>query len=277
MSEDLRIRVLEALRSASPCSFRTLAHEAERLLGPEFSKQDMNKLLQEAVEDRMMVCSTSGTDEMVLIARPARIMDDLYFVPHVGRAVRLNFELGSCSDWMDVPEFYSMRMKNDLESTRKALQDSMSEYARSFPDASIAVYQDLRNESDVIVCIYKLKKNPKQMVSSSWRSVWNLRFGKDRESCVLRGTVEHDVFHAEDFEIRHQLNLDYTKECRIRDRESFVKEIQDSIVEFEDAHANRSESLLSNTYLELLQSLRRNLPISKQRFEWDVHCHPTSK
>lgn len=277
MSVEQRIRVLEALRSASPCSFRTLAHEAERLMGPDCSKEDMNKLLQEAIEDRMMVCSTSGTDERILISRPARIMDDLYYVPHVRRAVRLNFELGSCSDWMDVPEFYNMYMKNDLEGMRKALEDSLLEYARSFPDASMEVYQDLNHESVLIVCIYKLKKNPKQMVSSSWKSVWNLRFGKDRESCMLKGTVEHDVYHAENFEIRHQLNLDYTKECRARDGENFVKEIKDIIVECEDAHASRSESLLSNTYLELLQSLRRNLPINKQRFEWDVHCDPSRK
>lgn len=275
--QDRRSKVVAALRSASPCSFRTLSHQAQRLLGPFCGEEQLHLLLQEVVEDRMMLCSTSQGQQDVLIAKAAKIGRDLYYVPQAGKAVRLNLEDGSCSEMIEVPQSYSKLLRPELEEARTQLQASMTKYGQNFPDAVATVFQEVRTGAGLVVCVYKLKKNPKQMVCSSWKSVWNVRLGEDGRSGRLTGTVEDDVFHFEDCEIRHQCTLDYSRDLRFQNSEELVSAVHAAIVDFEDAHAAKSESLLSSTFLDMLQSLRRTLPISKQKFEWDVHCDPINK
>lgn len=275
--QDRRSKVVAVLRSASPCSYRTLTHQAQRLLGSMCGEEQLQQILQEVVEERMMLCSTSQGQPDVLVAKASKIARDLYYVPQAGKAARLNWADGSCSDTVDVPEAYTKLLRSDLEEARTKLQALMDKYAQDFPDAVAVVFQDVRTRAGLVICVYKLKKNPRQMVCSSWKSVWNVRLGEDGTTGRLTGTVENDVFHFEDCEIRHQCTLDYSRDLHFQSTEELVSGTHAAIVDFEDAHASKSESLLSSTFLDVLQSLRRTLPIGKQKFEWDVHCDPINK
>lgn len=149
------------------------------------------------------------------------------------------------------------------------LADELKQYGKDYyrdADCYKVSVKNVNNSSDLSLTTYAERVNVNNHLSASWRGDWTIS-GTD-----LKGSLKLHSYFAEDCNVQLELSRDYSVTLKSADPKATVIKI--STIE-SDLMAE-----LKDMYLEMpnkLKALRRVLPVTKTRLEWNVLSHRMAK
>jgi capping protein alpha len=144
---------------------------------------------------------------------------------------------------------------------RKSTIKSLSTYVKEhFSNAAYGVYP-IESDSKLAVIIVANKYSPKNFWNGRWRSLYLF----DPSSGSLEGSVKVDVHYYEDGNVRLLTNKPVSGSVPSATGSGIAKEISAGEKRYQE-ELNRGFTNLSEG---AFKGLRRQLPVTRQKIEWD--------
>jgi len=159
-----------------------------------------------------------------------------------------------------------------LELKRAALQEAISSYKSTKYVAEEAAGSVYSKGGNIIVLISGEKANLRNFWSGRWASWWTVS-SITSDSAILEGEIKLHAHYFEDGNIQLQttkaipsVSLSFTAS-----EADFATIVSDHIKASEAALQEGLESMYSNMNEETFKSIRRIMPITKTKMEWNVN------
>jgi len=144
-----------------------------------------------------------------------------------------------------------------IQSFQKAFANAAAEH---FPSSSVGVFPDT-SDNVIALLLVANKYSPQNFWNARWRSVYSF----DPSSKSLSGTIRADVHYYEDGNVRMSTSKKIEIGSVSGGPEAVVKDIARAENKFQE-ELNRSFSALADGSFK---ALRRQLPVTRQRVEWE--------
>eukprot|EP00461_Guttulinopsis_vulgaris_P004530 UN04532 len=156
------------------------------------------------------------------------------------------------------------------ESFRQQVQTALNDYVkRSFkqgPGTKVKVVgQATVVNNELVICISAINSNLSAFWTGNWRCTYKLPIGATKMSADIRVNVHY----FEDGNV--QLDSDYSPEIDVKanDAADIIKQIDN----LESSFYAKLESIYLDMPQKTIKQLRRALPISQTKFNWDPAAH----
>ncbi|KID78057.1 F-actin-capping protein subunit alpha, partial [Metarhizium brunneum ARSEF 3297] len=144
-----------------------------------------------------------------------------------------------------------------VTSTLKGLSAYVKEH---FPNASYGAYP-VESDSKVAIIIVANKYSP----NNFWNGRWRSQYIFDPASGSLEGSIKVDVHYYEDGNVRLLTNKPVTASITSRTGAGIAKEISATERKYQEELNKGFVNLSENAF----KSLRRQLPVTRQKIAWD--------
>ncbi|KAK1988123.1 2-oxoisovalerate dehydrogenase beta subunit [Colletotrichum cereale] len=206
-------------------------------------------------EEQFATVKLPGGSQQVIISSHSSLGDGQYF--DVESSTSFTFD-HSTQKASNVQSYVLESANADLiKSTLKSLGPYVQEH---FPNAAYGVYPTA-NDTQVAVIIVSNKYSPNNFWNGRWRSLYIF----DPSSSSLEGSVKVDVHYYEDGNVRLLTNRPSQASVSSGTGAGIVKEISTSEKKYQE-ELNRGFTNLSEG---AFKGLRRQLPVTRQKIEWD--------
>jgi capping protein (actin filament) muscle Z-line, alpha len=172
-------------------------------------------------------------------------------------------------------------MDSSLEDKRAALQRHVQgyldrQYERSPDGKCTGVCAVYAKEGKLQVLISAERLNLRNYWSGSWRNTFEVVPG-DAASATLTGKLKLYVHYFEDGNVQMHSEKEFTTAISFADADSFGAAACDSISKFEDSIQGALEEMYVNMTTETFKDMRRVMPITKTKMNWNVNAHQMVK
>lgn len=162
-------------------------------------------------------------------------------------------------------------LDQSVESFRRAVDDSVTAYtAEHYPNGAATVYGSHDSSANKItVCISSSRFNPGNFWNGRWRSVWTATF-KPGGNVTFTGTIKVQVHYYEDGNV--QLVTSANKSASFsgpNDPKGFAEALTKQLSKIEQDYHSSLETSYTTMGETTFKALRRVLPITRQRMDWD--------
>ncbi|KAI1148449.1 2-oxoisovalerate dehydrogenase beta subunit [Nemania diffusa] len=233
----------------NPADIKTLTVNDPSLvseLGPAFEKYN---------EEQFATVKLPGGSQQVIISSHNSLGDGRYFDVESSSSFAFDHATQKASD---VKSYVLDGSQAELvKSTLKSLSTYVQEH---YPRASYGVFPT-DNDTKVAIIIVANKYSPNNFWNGRWRSLYIF----DPSSGNLEGSVKVDVHYYEDGNVRLLTNKPVTASVSSDTGVGICKEIAAGERKYQE-ELNRGFTSLSEG---AFKSLRRQLPITRQKIEWD--------
>ncbi|CAG8956508.1 hypothetical protein HYFRA_00003895 [Hymenoscyphus fraxineus] len=144
-----------------------------------------------------------------------------------------------------------------IKSLLKSLGSHCSEH---YPNSSYGVYP-IENDSDIAILVVANKYSPNNFWNGRWRSLYVY----SPSSSQLKGTLKVDVHYYEDGNVRLLTTKPVSASISSASASTIMREIAVAEKKYQE-EINKGFSSLSEG---AFKGLRRQLPITRQKIEWD--------
>ncbi|GKT46560.1 F-actin-capping protein subunit alpha [Colletotrichum spaethianum] len=201
------------------------------------------------------VSSAQPPGDTVIISSHSSLGDGQYFDVESSTSFSFDHTTQKASN---VQSYVLESANSDLiKSTLKSLGPYVQEH---FPNAAYGVYPTA-NDTQVAIIIVSNKYSPNNFWNGRWRSLYIF----DPSSSSLEGYVKVDVHYYEDGNVRLLTNRPSQASISSGTGAGIVKEISTSEKKYQE-ELNRGFTNLSEG---AFKGLRRQLPVTRQKIEWD--------
>ncbi|KAI0429331.1 subunits of heterodimeric actin filament capping protein Capz [Xylaria sp. FL1042] len=215
-------------------------------LGPAFEKYN---------EEQFITVKLPGSSQQVIISSHNSLGDGRYFDVESSSSFTFDHTTQKASE---VQSYALDGAQADLvKSTLKSLSTYVQEH---YPTASYGVYP-IENDTKVAIIIVANKYSPNNFWNGRWRSLYIF----DPSSGSLEGSIKVDVHYYEDGNVRLLTNKPVTGSVSSDTGAGICKEIATGEKKYQE-ELNRGFTNLSQG---AFKGLRRQLPVTKQKIEWD--------
>jgi capping protein alpha len=246
-----------------PGQIQKVVEDVKILLGGAVPRSTLDGLMVKVNCTSFLAVDVPGEGRKVLITPFGDLGDGSFldpvgnqrlFIDH-GKQVCTGAEALSGSEYRD-----SSGLRDDVDS-------AMNRYAANkLPNSVVTTYyKDVGGKSTITCCIGRCDLNLSNYWAGLWRSHWVLECSGS-SSGQLKGTVHSNVHYFEDGNV--QLDDSTTFSCELSGSnlaEAMAKKVEEYEMEFnkgmEETYATMSETVL--------QGLRRRLPVTRVKFDWD--------
>ncbi|KAK1528123.1 transketolase [Colletotrichum paranaense] len=206
-------------------------------------------------EEQFVTVKLPGGSQQVIVSAHSSLGDGQYFDVESSTSFSFDHTTQKASN---VQSYVLESANSDLiKSTLKSLGPYVQEH---FPNAAYGVYPT-ENDSKVAVIIVSNKYSPNNFWNGRWRSVYIF----DPSSEALEGSVKVDVHYYEDGNVRLLTSRPSQASVSSGTGAGIVKEIAASEKKYQE-ELNRGFTSLSEG---AFKGLRRQLPVTRQKIEWD--------
>lgn len=155
-------------------------------------------------------------------------------------------------------------------SLRDVLSTKMSEYINSAYKTEITRYNvhydSLANKLFIVISAHNIN------LKSYWSGEWLSTFEYDIENHKLSGKLKGDTYYYEEGNVQFNMDTDFEEQTiKADDEETTANEI----IKYIDKHENDVQKQLESIYMsfseDYIKQLRRAMPITKQKMNWNVH------
>ncbi|KAI0189646.1 2-oxoisovalerate dehydrogenase beta subunit [Astrocystis sublimbata] len=215
-------------------------------LGPAFEKYN---------EEQFVTVKLPGSSQQVIVSSHNALGNGRYFDVESSSSFTLDHATQKASD---VQSYVLEGAQADLvRSTLKSLSTYVEEH---YPHASYGVYPT-ENDTKVAVIVVANKYSPNNFWNGRWRSLYIY----DPASGNLDGSIKVDVHYYEDGNVRLLTNKPIASSVASDTGAGICKEIAAGERKYQEelnkGFANLSEGAF--------KSLRRQLPVTRQKIEWE--------
>lgn len=253
--------VSEFIKDSPPGQLNDVFHDCQILLGDErLMKEGSLGALRDYTNEQFLTCAVPDTNYHVILCDEGELEEGTYIEPRSQCKFQFNYLTQSASSF----ERLHLDSDGDADAYRNETQASVNDYvAQHYPSGVSSVFC---NNEKITVCIVDNKYSPSNFWSGRWRSRWSYQLG----STEIKGSLKVHVHYYEDGNVQLHEQKDIT--IKISPPKSptelatlFAKVLAKSEHEFQiavnEAYANLSDSIF--------KSLRRALPLTKTKFNWD--------
>jgi len=152
---------------------------------------------------------------------------------------------------------------------RNEVDLAMSLYAADkLPDAVVTTYGSKSGSTvKITCCIGRCSLNLSNYWAGLWRSHWVLEFAEGAKSGKLSGTVRSNVHYFEDGNV--QLDDGTKFACELKFSKGVGESMAAQVMEYEMEFNAGMEDIYVSMSEQVLQGLRRRLPVTRVKFDWD--------
>jgi len=206
-------------------------------------------------EEQYTAIKLPNASDSVLISTHNSLGDGRYF----DTASQVSFEVDHAAQSASNVQQHPSDSPNaeKIASLHKAFSASASEH---FPSYTVGVYPT-RTDSSITILLVANKYSPQNFWNGRWRSTYSL----DPSGGGLRGTIKVDVHYYEDGNVRMSANKKLELNGGGGSAETVVREIAKAENKYQE-ELNRAFATLAEGSFK---SLRRQLPVTRQRVEWE--------
>ncbi|TKA64058.1 hypothetical protein B0A55_09816 [Friedmanniomyces simplex] len=217
---------------------KALAPNEVRSLQPAFKQYN---------EEQYSTVKLPGSSEAVLVSPYNTLKDERYF----DTASQTSFETASNA------QSYTLDSSH-ADTVRSLLKSFSAAATEHFPSSTVGVYPT-DSDSSVAILLVANKYSPQNFWNGRWRSTY--LFNPTGNS--VTGTIKVDVHYYEDGNVR--MSTSKKVELSGSNADGIVREIARAENKFQE-ELNRAFSTLAEGSFK---GLRRQLPVTRQRVEWE--------
>mmetsp|Transcript_16225 Transcript_16225/g.32383 ORF Transcript_16225/g.32383 Transcript_16225/m.32383 type:complete len:291 (-) Transcript_16225:18-890(-) len=220
--------------------------------------------------EQFKVVPVPGTNRKMLLSRVGEVDPTHYIDPEGGQVVGIDHANQTVIETDMLP--LTGQMDAALESERAATQTAINTYmnGRFCTQGGAAASAVYAKDGKLTVILSGEKINLRNFWSGSWRSSFEI----NPSSGAITGSIRVHVHYFEDGNVQ----LNNTKEVpagtvNSGDPETLAASIVEYIMTSENSVQAALEEMYSNMNEETFKEMRRTLPISRTRFEWNAAAH----
>lgn len=168
-----------------------------------------------------------------------------------------------------------------LEDKRASLQRHVQgyldrQYERTPDGDCTGVAGVYAKDGKLQVLISAERLNLRNYWSGSWRNTFDVVPG-DASSASLKAKLKLYVHYFEDGNVQMHSEKDFETAIAFADPDSFGAAVTAAIVKFEDSIQSALEEMYINMTTETFKDMRRVMPITKTKMNWNVNAHQMVK
>ncbi|KAG6361546.1 hypothetical protein INS49_009773 [Diaporthe citri] len=215
-------------------------------LGPAFQKYN---------EEQFTTAKLPGSSDPVIVSSHNSLGDGRYYDVESSTS----FEFDHATQKASGAQSHSLESAHSdlVKSTLKSLGTYVKEH---FPNASYGVYP-IENDSKLAIITVASKYSPNNFWNGRWRSLYLF----DPSDSSLEGSIKVDVHYYEDGNVRLLANKAVTASVSSGTGSGIAKEISTAEKKYQEELNKGFTSLSEGAF----KSLRRQLPVTRQKIEWD--------
>jgi len=191
-----------------------------------------------------------------------------FFDPKTGRVLTVDHKALTAKEAGDLPSAQQQSMK-DAAATRDAVDAAMRKYCGEIlPKAVVTTYGTAGGSTKIVCCVAALESKLDNYYAGRWVAEWTLEVPSGGSIGQLTGKVSCNVHYFEDGNV--QLEDKCTFQAEVEAEPSRVgKAFADQVQTFEKAYMTKLEEIYQNMSETVLQGLRRRLPVTRTKYDWD--------
>lgn len=239
--------VAELIKDTPPTEFKEVYHDIQQLLGAEeLSNARVMDACREYHERHLTTVQVPGTESTSLVSEYTRLPDGRYFDCNIGKS----FEFDPISMAVSNVEDY----ESPGQEERSGLLNQIRDYAQDHLCERHSV-QVVSREGTEIMILVGTRSNPASFWSGRWRSIYTF------DGSSLTGRIHIDIHYYEDGNVRFTSSKPMqSATSRTQIGATIAKWEQD----FHESVLDEFDGLNEGAF----KSLRRQLPITRQRMDW---------
>ncbi|KAL1842656.1 hypothetical protein VTJ49DRAFT_4567 [Mycothermus thermophilus] len=239
----------DVLAGMSPTHIKALTISSPHLvdeLGPAFKKYN---------EEQFATVKLPGASQPVIVSSHNALGGDRYY----DLESSVSFAFDHATQKASAVESYVA--EGETVELAKSILKALSAYVKEhYPNAAYGAYPT-ENGSKVAIIIVANKYSPNNFWNGRWRSLYIF----DPSSSSLEGSIKVDVHYYEDGNVRLLTNKAAAASVPSGTGQAVVREISAGEKKYQE-ELNRSFTSLSEG---AFKALRRQLPVTRQKIEWD--------
>lgn len=162
----------------------------------------------------------------------------------------------------------SSSMKGSAQ-VREAVDSAMRQYCKEWmPSAVVTTYGFTGAGIKVVCCVAALHAELHNYFSGRWHSEWTLEAPSGGSVGQLTGKVSCNVHYFEDGNVQLEDRIVFFAEVSCLPSE-VGKAVADQVRTFECGFIAKMEEIYQNMSETVLQGLRRRLPVTRTKYDWD--------
>ncbi|KAM5439783.1 F-actin-capping protein subunit alpha [Microsporum ferrugineum] len=208
-------------------------------------------------ETQLTTVKLAGSSREVIVSAYNKLEDGRYFDVEN----QTSFDFDHVSQTASNPRSYTLESQN-AELIKSYLKHLSSHAAEHYPNSSYGVYPS-QDDSSIAILLVANKYSPNNFWNGRYRAIYNLPVSSP---CTITGTIHVDVHYYEDGNV----SLNNKKPVSISipsasPAETVVKRIATA----EREHQEELNDAFNRLSEGAFKGLRRQLPITRQKVEWE--------
>ena len=254
--------------NSPPAQTSNVMDDVRTLVGPSVLAPDKEaSLLARANKERFAAVEVDG--RKVLLTPHGEMPNGSFLDPRGGCMLEVDHKALTAKK---SPEPLSAAVQTSIDGARAirdAVDGEMEAYLKAFlPGAVLTSYGSTGNGIKVVCCVSGVVAELNNYWAGAWRAEWTLEVPMGGSIGTLTGKVVVHVHYFEDGNV--QLDDKAVFQCEIPATPSEVgSEFVAKVREQEQAFMAKLEDVYTNMSDSVLQGLRRRLPVTRTKFDWD--------
>jgi capping protein alpha len=249
-----------------PGQIQKVVEDVRVLLGGSIPRTTLEGLAAKVNSTSFLAVAVPGCDYKVLITPFGDLGDGTFLDPQGQQRLTIDHGKQVCTS----ADALSSQQTASLESKyRDEVDMALKLYAaEKLPGAVVTTYSKKTGSNiQVTSCIGRCDLNLNNYWAGLWRSHWVIEFTDGSKSGSLKGTVHSNVHYFEDGNV--QLDDSTTFKCDVSFGGKLGDAVAEKVLEFEMAFNSGMETIYNTMSESVLQGLRRRLPVTRVKFDWD--------
>eukprot|EP00937_MAST-01D_sp_MAST-1D-sp2_P002796 g2796.t1 len=169
-------------------------------------------------------------------------------------------------------------MDGALEDKRHALQRHVQDYLdrqyeRNPKDGSCTGVRAVYAKGGVVTVLISAERlNLRNYWSGSWRNTITVAF-PDSTHARVTGKLNLYIHYFEEGNVMMHSEKEYAEDVQFTDADQFAGAVTGAISRFEDTIQGGLEDMYQNMTKETFKDMRRVMPITKTKMNWNVNAH----
>lgn len=212
---------------------------------------------------------TNSNGKKFVLSTHGEIDTSHYVDPNNGSIIHYDYVTNTVSDNSD--DSIVSNQDNSLEMTRSSLQSAVSNYVATKYHCEESAGSVYAKDNKIFIVIYGEKTNLRNFWSGKWFSTWTVSTSGPHSAAVSADIKLH-AHYFEDGNL--QLNNNKVVSEKVINGSSdvdFANNIIAHISASENSIQHGLEAMYANMNEETLKAMRRVMPITKTKMEWNVN------
>jgi capping protein alpha len=255
------------LLSSPPGQFQEVLSDVKKIVGESVLTEGNAYQYARLANTRNSKVVVSSTGKKSVVHSAAEVGQDQYFDPHE----EIVFQLNHLTLEATPSDAATPACDEEVSTLRRALQSKASSYTSTSHVTESSGAGVFVKDGNFVIVLSGEKTNLKNFWSGKWTSTWSLKV--DGSSAELSGDAKLHVHYFED----GNLQMQSSKNCpastfSFSSPEKLAEEVFSRIQAFENSLQTGLEDMYNNMNNETFKSLRRIMPISKTKMDWNINA-----